>query len=93
MKCGFCEGSGTVDSGGVEPCGRWISIPCEWCNGTGVEMSEQAKDLWWLEFAKLAKTLGCLASASKGGNEHVFEKAEIVMRHWHQSVEVAKRCK
>jgi len=56
-------------------------------------MSEQAKDEWWLEFAKLAKALGCLASASKDGNEHVFEKANVVIRHFEQSAALTIRSK
>jgi len=91
MKCGFCDGAGEADSGGITPDGRWITIRCEWCNGSGVELSEQAKDFWWLEFAKLARILGCLASASMDGNDHVFERANIVGRHFQQSVELAKR--
>ena len=91
MKCGYCDGVGSVDSGVVTPDGRWISVPCGWCSGCGIEMSEQAKDEWWLEFAKLAKALGCLASASKDGNEHVFEKANVVIRHFEQSAALTIR--
>jgi hypothetical protein len=28
VKCGWCNGTGVVDSGGVEPWGAGIDIPC-----------------------------------------------------------------
>ena len=30
--CGTCGGEGVVDSGGQNPDGSWINIPCPYCN-------------------------------------------------------------
>lgn len=30
-KCGECGGSGAVDSGGQNPDGSWINVPCPLC--------------------------------------------------------------
>lgn len=52
---------------------------------------DAAEAFWFLQFQKLAKQLGCLASTviEEAANDHVFDRADIVMRHWHQSVELA----
>lgn len=49
------------------------------------------KKHWFSKFEQLAKKLGCLASTipDEAANAHVFDRADIIMRHWHQSVELA----
>lgn len=59
-----------------------------------VQVDVAAEELFWhRQFHNLAKKLGCLASTipDEAANAHVFDKAEIVMRHWKQSAALGLR--
>lgn len=43
LRCGFCGGSGEVDSGGQNPWGGFISLHCPECGGDGI-MAEQSPE-------------------------------------------------
>jgi len=40
-KCILCDGTGVVDSGGQNPDGSWIEIPCQCINGSEMGGNER----------------------------------------------------
>lgn len=58
-NCPVCDGSGVIDSGGIDPSGAWIPVPCpglspepetvncRQCEGTGVDTAHGSRADWW----------------------------------------------
>lgn len=41
VKCQECDGTGAVDSGGSDPQGKFINVPCPYCDARGVRAIDE----------------------------------------------------